>query len=347
MAWLATDRKMPATGSLDDKNQRRFSVPYQVIFDRVDHDAVDAMNAPGMPDMFSYYQGPAGQNIDTGAILVSKNPVQDENPFLWKVDVSYASITIITQMRLTWQQDRRPAFRDYNGRAVRNSAGSYFDPPIEREFSRAIIQISRAESSFDFFNRALYADAVNTDQWLFFPPGTVKIAAPPADSFYESGRWGWHVVWEMHYREEGWLYRALDAGYRQLDPVTGLEREIFDTTGHLSSSPVLLNGAGKLLRDAKTTLQNALNATDTLFEITDADFTKFPTPPYYIAIGDEVLQVTAHVVPGGGGNNFRVVRGQQGTVAAAHADAAAVTMEPYFLSFNLYKTVPFGPLNLP
>ena len=75
------------------------------------------------------------------------------------------------------------------------------------------------------------------------------------------------------------------------------------------------------LLSAKTTLVSSITAAQT--SITVASDVGFPTPNFLVAIGAEILLVTA--VSGVGNTTWTVVRGQQGTAAAAAASGAAVT----------------------
>ena len=72
---------------------------------------------------------------------------------------------------------------------------------------------------------------------------------------------------------------------------------------------------------ASTTLAAAITAAQTT--ITVASDAGFPTPNFSVAIGAEILLVTA--VGGSGNTTWTVARGQQGTTAAAAATGAAVT----------------------
>ena len=72
---------------------------------------------------------------------------------------------------------------------------------------------------------------------------------------------------------------------------------------------------------ASTTLASAITAGQT--SITVASDTGFPTPNFSVAIGSEILLVTA--ISGTGNTTWTVARGQQGTTAAPAATGAAVT----------------------
>jgi hypothetical protein len=75
------------------------------------------------------------------------------------------------------------------------------------------------------------------------------------------------------------------------------------------------------LLSASTTLASPITAAQT--SITVASDVGFPAPNFYVYIGSEILLVTA--VSGAKNTTWTVVRGQQGTSAAAAASGAAVT----------------------
>jgi hypothetical protein len=75
------------------------------------------------------------------------------------------------------------------------------------------------------------------------------------------------------------------------------------------------------LLSASTTLASPIGATDTSITVTSD--VGFPAPNFYVYIGSEILLVTA--ISGTGNTTWTVVRGQQGTTAAAAAAGASVT----------------------
>jgi len=82
---------------------------------------------------------------------------------------------------------------------------------------------------------------------------------------------------------------------------------------------------------AITKLTANIAAKDTTLSV--ASDAAFPAPPFYIALGSEILQVTA--VGGGGNTTWTVVRGQQNTTAATATSGAVITPA----GANLYGTI--------
>ena len=89
------------------------------------------------------------------------------------------------------------------------------------------------------------------------------------------------------------------------------------------------------LLSTNTTLVSPITAAQT--SVTVASNVGFPTPNFTVAIGAEILLVTA--VSGVGNTTWTVVRGQQGTVAAAAASGAAVTPTGADINGSVITTV--------
>ena len=93
------------------------------------------------------------------------------------------------------------------------------------------------------------------------------------------------------------------------------------TQANIASTLGAVQQAVVSLLSASTTLASPITAGQT--SITVVSDTGFPAPNFSVAIGSEILLVTA--VGGTGNTTWTVVRGQQGTAAAAAATGAAVT----------------------
>lgn len=76
--------------------------------------------------------------------------------------------------------------------------------------------------------------------------------------------------------------------------------------------------AENLTNDVQTTLNGSIDASTTSITVTSG--TGFPTPNFRVRLDDEWMLVTST----GAGTNWTVTRGIEGSVASAHANAAAV-----------------------
>src|SRR5262249_15878222 len=65
---------------------------------------------------------------------------------------------------------------DNPSRAIVNSAGEPFDPPVEIDDSRLVLTLVRNEPAFAPLTSLLYKDAINSDTFLGAAPGLAKIA---------------------------------------------------------------------------------------------------------------------------------------------------------------------------
>ena len=101
-----------------------------------------------------------------------------------------------------------------------------------------------------------------------------------------------------------------------LDQVTAIQQSKLG----LDALTYLLSPPTPTTVSATTTLTAAISATQT--SITVASHAGFPAPNFYIAIGAEILQVTA--MGGAGNTTWTVKRGQEGTVAASASNTATV-----------------------
>ncbi len=93
------------------------------------------------------------------------------------------------------------------------------------------------------------------------------------------------------------------------------------TRAGISAALAAIQQSVVTLLATSTTLASAITAAQTA--ITVGTDTGFPAPNFYVYIGSEILLVTA--VGGAGNTTWTVVRGQQGTTAAAAPSGATVT----------------------
>jgi hypothetical protein len=245
-----------------ERFKRTYSQPYLVQTDSMLTGAVEVLITSGLPGglpvMYSTFQDPSGSYVDTGAFLVKLNPSQrSDNPFLWDVEAIYESEGLRpeqfvkspfdrpTVQTATMQKFQKPAVIDQNGLAYVNSAGDPFDPPIEVDDSRPVLQLKRNEPTFDYTLPLVYKDAINADPFLGISPGSCKCQAiNSVGPQFENGVLYWEVTYEFEIRLEGWNLQVLDRGYRYLN--SGALTPIL-INGLPCTTPRLLDGAGGVL----------------------------------------------------------------------------------------------------
>lgn len=354
MAVLSVTELGNASGSIDQRLQKRFDKRYRVLTD----DALDGLpvvlSASGLPSVFDLYTDPNG-NLVVGCICTDLQASQDENPYVWEVVATFSTLAADPskqeelptrrppEIRWSTTQYQRVIQQDGIGFPIQNSAREPFDPPVEVDDSRPTLHISRYQSSFDPNVMSDYKNAVNSDTFFGFAPGTVMCKGISAASHYENGVFCWKVDYEFHMRPDGWQLKLLDQGYRTFNRDTNKWETIIASDGTLLSSPTLLNGYGKELRLARTFIVNGLDDDDEQFEVDDT--TNFPLTPYFIEVPEtgEVMRVKEHT----DATHIIAERGVMGTTATAVSGGTYYRQMPYFLEYEVYPSVPFSPLGLP
>jgi hypothetical protein len=247
-------------GTLNNKGERSYSRAFQVITDDPLDGPLLVRTASGIPQRGSIYA--TATEIDPGAKVKAINPSQDaDNPRVWTVKVDYDSVTedkpenpLDRPIEISWTAApyERVVFNDTDGKAILNSAGDYFDPPLTIDDSRPVLTVVRNEPSYNPTLAIDYQDAVNTDSFLGFSPGQVKVAKIDATSATENDIFYWRVTYEFHFRREGWALSVLDQGrYQKLNnkpvPIPEYDESGNAVPGSHVSDPVPLDGAGQRL----------------------------------------------------------------------------------------------------
>src|SRR5579884_2127166 len=365
-------------GSADEKAVREYARVFRVVTSNsldgalVAETAVDPFNGTAIPNLFASYIEPNGTTFDLTAIARKIDVVQDDSdPNTWLVTVSYSNRTDLpelgnpnpllrpSEIKWSFAQFQRIADVDIYGAAVVNSAGEAFDPPAEKDDSRPVLVVTRNEAGFDPGIAYLYRDAVNSDAFFGAPPGTAKIQAIEATRHYENNFFYWQVTYTIHFRPDGWNLNLLDQGFNYLDTDGKTKLLIRDKNGAAVSKAVPLNGVGASLTNAFSSLTRPLEPTDTTFSVPSSAPFPFSQPLpangvtlYQHSVQQFIVKIDQELilVPAVQNQNLTwtgVTRGYGNTVAAAHVLNANVTLQPVFLSFQVYPLLPFAPLRLP
>ena len=337
-----------------ERAQRNYRVSFTVVTNAVTDGPNVVRQALGVPKIGEQYL-PTPGDADPYAFVVSVDPAQrKEDPNTWDVEVEYSTLQrqpidaaninpVLRPTEVSWSSQRReiPADRDWLGRPVLTSAAHYFASPVVVEDDMPLLTITRNELVYDEGFSILYRNAVNADPFLGLGARQVKVKSITAKTFTEGLITYWKVTRQFLFRAETHDRRVLDQDFRDID-----ELPFFNpVTLNPYTTPTLLNGRGKALTDATTTLTEAVDAVSTRFHIDD--ISNFPLDvelnDYTVQVEDEVCLVTDIEDLPGNEANLVVIRGYAGTTAAAHAAAAAVKMGPNYLRFRLSKELSFAP----
>ncbi len=132
-----------------------------------------------------------------------------------------------------------------------NSAGDPFDPPPMVEKSYPVLTIKKNMVSFTYATLEMYQDSVNSVTWRGFGARKVKVHGISWESAFENGITFWAVTFVFKVRYKTWDLQILDAGLNELIPAEtdrpARKRPIVQSRGETPTSPLLLDGSGRLL----------------------------------------------------------------------------------------------------
>lgn len=136
-----------------------------------------------------------------------------------------------------------------------NSAKDFFDPPLERDDARLVLRLSRAVGSYNPLLALQYANCLNSDTYLGFPPKTIFLKPIKGKAVFGKGLTYYRINAEMHFRLDLWYHDVWDAGTREFITKDDKENPKFkgrdvgynhirNKDKSLVSEPVLLDGYG-------------------------------------------------------------------------------------------------------
>lgn len=201
----------------------------------------------------------------------------------WRVTASYSSERAMAEdptedpAAISWdsEQFQTPLIEDNAGDAVVNSAGDPFDPPIMRDDSRRVATVVKNLATVPSWILS-YQDAVNSDSFTIdgvsVTAGQAKMQRVTVSELQERNGTPFRVVtFQIHFQRDGWNFRPLDAGFRELD---GTDRIQILNSGDSEpvNAPVPLNGSG-------AAIDNPTSATCVFLDFDGYDALAFSTLP--------------------------------------------------------------------
>lgn len=348
-------------GEMNDERVRQYKRVFRIVTDSPATGPVEMSANVACPLLFDAYVGASGE-VDLGCVVRNIRFTNDsDNYFIWQCDVHYSSETQDPDqvaespfdepvlMEWSFQQYEKCIPIDFKGNAFTSSAGEVIDPPVKIDDSRLVLRIERNLPGFNVALAIAYQDAVNSDVFFGAAALTAKIMTLSGSFHYRNGIPFWHVAGEVHFRREGWRLQLLDQGFTHqeigFDFNTPPKINRDPDTNEVYPKPLLLNGQGLLLSEAHSVLQFALNAVETVLSTTANSMFALPSEalgPVIFQIDDEqILVLSQNAV----NLTWNVVRGVNGTTAAAHLAAAVVQQMPMYQVFFVYEELPFAALN--
>lgn len=356
----------------DDRQKRTYRRSWRVITDNVHTEQYEVLSAVGV-SLFASYSADA-----YALVRLLRCEQKDDEPRLWMVEAEYATGQGQVTQRdpaseqqpnptlrpsvVSWTNTlfQRPAVRDRNGNAIIMSTKEYPNPPVDVDDILTKLSIQRYEASFNESVAMAFMNSVNSDWFFGAPPGTWKCLKFDARSHYENGFTSWDVTYEFEFRWQTWRLKVLDQSYHErirvgedTPEVYRLSR-IYTKEGEPVSSPALLNGDGRNLELAVTTLYESLSAdaTDDVLQL-DPDVAGSAFFPGNVGPGNvneaavmidsEIMELTEYL----GSDQYRVTRGARGTDVASHNQDVKVVLEPVYRCFDVYREAAYADLTLP
>ena len=244
--------------SENEKGERTYVRLFGVITSSATDGAVQVKQATGIPRVYDVYTTSSEQ--DLGAYAKKVIPQVTDNPKHWHVRVEYDSSfeqeeenPLDRAAQYTWgfAQFQKVAWKDVDGKGIVNSAGDPFEPPPEIDDSRPVLSIVRNEAAFNPSLAIDYQDAVNSDAFLGFEAGQVKVANITAVSRFENNVRYWEVTYEFHFRREGWTLGVMDVGRFSTGhvPLWNKDESGQEILGDQVTQDIPLDGSGERLPD--------------------------------------------------------------------------------------------------
>lgn len=230
---------------------------------------------------FKSVQGSEDQQ--TGKTLDGKD---SPDPTKWhdEIEISFQNVTIAAdfgQFRGLGGGAGSRTFRANEYRAVTNSAGVPFNPPIEKQRAIRVLRITKNSRTTIATLADKYINAVNSDSFTINKPDygfsykvdkyCAKINGYSTAFAIENGYKFWRESIEVYINPNTWRRAILDAGYHRRQMFSDFDdtgatipfaeaqaagwvpyTTIKDKNGDPISTPVMLNGNGRQLRPGES-----------------------------------------------------------------------------------------------
>lgn len=219
------------------KRVRTYQAIYHIKCNSINEDPVTIMAYTGLPQLADAATWPT----DAGALLVDVDPQQDmEKPDFWVVTCNYTSNPDIRQpddvdpeenpllrpcvVERSPVQRQRILERDVENEWIVNTAGEFFNPPVEREEHPPGYILTKNMLLWPYELEAAYTDAVNTDvilvpsKGISAAIGTMKCNGFSGREVYEGGYNFWQVSVALEVDWQLWNKPILNMGTHEAIP---------------------------------------------------------------------------------------------------------------------------------
>lgn len=246
------------TSTKSGKTIRTYTRTFRVVTNSNFDDAAVVQGDPRCPRVGNLYPW------DRAAYCKSISPRNEGfSKRVWIVTATYSTEREITEnplheaAEIDWNTEpyQRAYYKDRDGKAILNSAGDYYDPPVTGDDSRWVVTITKNLSSVPKWILG-YRDAVNSDgcyiDGIYVAAGYAKIMAVRVSKWQSRNEiWYRTLSLTIALSDIGWAREELDQGFREIDPTDTTKkkrRRIKDGSKYVCS-PVLLDGSGHVLEN--------------------------------------------------------------------------------------------------
>jgi hypothetical protein len=263
------DRGAESAG-VDDSTATR---QWRVVTNDKTHDAIYVitygLSAGILPQLYA--------PLPTNAYLTARRlraDSQSETPLHWIVTASYSSAPVSSEekdkeenpdplnrkAKFRWSTNlyREAVEKDIDDNAILNSAGDYFDPPIERDRSNWVLTVTRNMTSvpawlLDYNNCPINESSFTVDGITVEEKKARLTTIDIGEEQIENNVKYRVLTMQIEFKKEGWTAKILDQGLRKRTDLAGgwkqVHIEVENDNGELSkvTSPVMLDGEGGVL----------------------------------------------------------------------------------------------------
>lgn len=178
------------------------------------------------------------------------------------------------EIRWATKQHQRAVIKDRYGTACLNTAGDYFDPPIEIPTARAELTAVRNEPNFSGPLALAFVFHVNQATYSGATPGTLLCTGIESERKIKNQTVYWATTYTFEYEPNGWQPEVLNQGIYQKNATTGKRERIY-TDGREVTDPVPLDSGGRAIAPSSLPAAAVFRKFDV---IPEADFAALGLP---------------------------------------------------------------------
>jgi hypothetical protein len=255
MALLQNLGLSDCSSRIDEQFRVTTSRTYLMLFDVSDSE-VYVRNSTGHA-LYSAHPDQANTYLVSIGVTASGETADDDGTpaRLWTVDLEYGTLAAGVvpggplaqppRWSLTPYPVEEPAYVDFDGQPILNSAGDPFNPPLTYERLKYTFTVTRNEASPDLGTILALSNKVNAADWLIFAAQTAKtlpIEVPAAEFDNETSTLFYPMKYSWDIDPNTWKVKVLNQGFRELK--SGKLVQVMGDDGEPVNDPVLLDEDG-------------------------------------------------------------------------------------------------------